>query len=206
MGIMNFRIEEIDSSSAKARWNTDMDATTELSIGKIQPDGSCTMTDKPAVGSPGMSHEYPVSGLDAGSTYRAEAKSYDEGMGDYMPCDDGSSPKEFTTEAPAPAVPAGITLTASAARVSPGCDVEITAKALDTSGAALSGVAVDFSVKRVMGWLFFWLPSIGSVNPASATTDASGEAKTTFTAAKKGLAVIKGVSGSLKAYTSVKVY
>ncbi len=186
-----------------------MDATTELKLWEKDTGGSLTPVDIGSVtgqGNTGIttSHIFNLINLSPDTLYRAEARSYDDVSADYMPCDDGSSPIEFTTlVSQQPAVIGSITVTSAKQQIAVGENVEISARVFDSNGTPMQNVTVEFSAKGAFSWLFFWLPPIGSVNPQKVQTDAGGEAKTVFTAARKGIAIIKAKAGSVESKTTV---
>lgn len=145
-----------------------------------------------------MNHIFNLINLSADTTYQVKAKSYDEVMCDYMVSDDPSNPQEFTTLSAQQPVINSITVTAAKQRIAVGESMDIIAKCLDLSGAPVKGISVEFSAAGALSWLFFWLPPIGSLNPLIAQTDTNGEAKTVFTAGRKGIAVIKAKAGNIE--------
>ncbi len=200
MGISNFRVENITDSSADAKWETDMDATTELKLGEVMPDGSCNMTLLPKVGSPGMSHAYPVSGMAAGKKYMAEAASYDEGMGEYMLCDDGSSPASFET----PVMDGDVetmSVSSDKAEISVGGSAVITVIAKYSGGAPAKGEKLSCNITNGR-------PrhrERGTFSPAEPVTDASGKAVITFTANHPGKAKIQIIADNFSCELEIMV-
>jgi hypothetical protein len=102
MGISNMTITGISSSGATVAWATDVPSSTELDFGPVDASGNWTSSRLPALGSDTTAHQYPLTGLDPATTYRVQAQSYDDTVSfSYLPCDDGSSPANFSTPAAA---------------------------------------------------------------------------------------------------------
>jgi len=94
-GIVGVQALQITDASAVIEWQTTVSATTELSIGVVGQGG---MEDLPMLpGPPSQIHSYPVSGLQPDTDYVVMAKSFDPEMGEYLTCDDGTSPAYFST-------------------------------------------------------------------------------------------------------------
>jgi hypothetical protein len=93
-GIYNVHVTNITKDSAVIQWQTTVDATTELALGKA--GGPLTDLPKLLV-PPSQNHSYPVSGLMPDTEYEAIPRSIDETSGEQLLCDDGSSPVYFTT-------------------------------------------------------------------------------------------------------------
>jgi len=97
-GIFNVSVTNITENSAEVSWMTDMSVSTELRLGVMQPGGSYIYTLLPKLPIPDATlHVYPISNLTPLTNYRVEAMSFDDAMGDYVPCDDASNPASFTT-------------------------------------------------------------------------------------------------------------
>ena len=102
MGISKLNITNLGPNGATVAWTTDVPSSTELDFGPVDASGNWTPSRLPAVGSDATDHQYPLAGLDPATAYRAQAQSYDDNNTfSYLPCDDASSPANFTTAAAA---------------------------------------------------------------------------------------------------------
>jgi hypothetical protein len=102
MGISKFAITGLGPNGATATWTTDVPSSTELDFGTVDASGNWMSSRLPALGSDTTDHQYPLTGLDPATAYRAQAQSYDDNNSfSYLPCDDGSSPADFSTPAAA---------------------------------------------------------------------------------------------------------
>jgi len=203
MGITKTDVIDITDTTAKVIWETSEDGTTELQfLSKKNPDGSYEAVDINTVTGPGNTgvttkHIYNLINLIPETVYKVHVKSYDEVNDVNMNYDDPSTPREFATLAAQLQTVGSVSIDATKHQISVGESTDITAKVLDSSGAAMQGINIDFCASGILSWLFFWLPPIGTLNPKTAQTNASGEAKTVFTASRKGIAVIKAKAGSV---------
>jgi|GEM_PF-3446387 hypothetical protein len=182
MGISKLTISGIGSTGATVAWTTDVPSSTELDFGPVDASGNWTAARLPALGADTTSHVYPLTGLAPSSAYRVQAQSYDgTNTFSYLPCDDGSSPSDFsTTAASGPA--SVLAVTASPTQISVGQTSQLTVAASSATGSA-SGRVVKFDIHNGKDRGTF------SQNPA--TTDGNGNASVTFTAAKNGKAQIQ---------------
>ncbi len=203
MGISKTNVIDITDTTAKVVWETSEDGTTELQfLLKKNSDGSYDTVDINTVTGPGntsvtTNHVYNLINLIPETVYKVHVKSYDEISDGNMNCDDSSTPREFTTLAAQQQTIGSVSVSAAKHQISVGESTDITAKVFDSSGAAMQGMNVDFCASGILNWLFFWLPPIGTLNPKTAQTNAGGEAKSIFTASRKGIAVIKAKAGSV---------
>ena len=102
MGISKFPITGLGPNGATVAWTTDVPSSTELDFGPVDASGNWTPSRLPALGSDTTDHQYPLTGLDPATAYRAQAQSYDDNNSfSYLPCDDASSPADFSTPAAA---------------------------------------------------------------------------------------------------------
>jgi len=187
MGIRNFRVEEIQATSAVARWETDTPATTELAIGRLEEDGSCELNELPPIGDIGLFHEYPIYDLEPSTTYRVFAKSFDENIQDYMACDDGSSPAEFETADEYTAGVDKISVSVENKEIKLNETSKITVTATLENGIPASGKDLIFKITN-------GTPGgreRGSFEPLNPKTDSSGKAVVTFTPLHLGKAHIE---------------
>ena len=97
-GIFNARVTTVSQDGAIVEWETSSEASTEIRLGQVLSDGSCPKQDLPALSIPDSEvHVYPLDNLTPDTTYCVEVRSFDSEVGEYMACDDGSSPFRFTT-------------------------------------------------------------------------------------------------------------
>ena len=109
-GIFSTVVTDNGCGSVTITWETDMESTTEATIQKWNGSGWDTVCNYQGGGAPYcglqesavMNHTFVYDGLEVGGRYLFSVASFDEGMGQYMDVDDGSSPKDVTLSIPCP--------------------------------------------------------------------------------------------------------
>jgi len=184
-GIYSVSINNITENSAIVTWRTFERGTTELRLGVQQPDGNYIYSLLPKISSSNTcTHEYPLSNLSPLTNYRAEAMTFDEMMGSYVPCDDGSNPATFTTLGSSGPVDY-IEVFAQSYMINQGETIVISGNAQSSQGAAY-GREVSFSIVNGSPGG----EGRGIFNPANTVTDNQGDFSVFFTGTHNGKAKI----------------
>ncbi len=97
MGIKNVRVENITAVSAELAWETTVPASTVVDVGPVV-NGTWEVGRRDSAEADSLDHRMVLDGLSSTTLYRAAAVSFDgTDTFNFLPVDDGSSPKEFTT-------------------------------------------------------------------------------------------------------------
>lgn len=108
MGIKAVVVSNVTESGAQVAWTTDVASSTELDWGLLDAQGGWTPARLRSADPDSTAHSVTLSGLQAGAAYRVQPQSMDNQVSfAYLPCDDGSSPAEFSTLAATGSGPGG---------------------------------------------------------------------------------------------------